>query len=266
MAYNGKAALITGASSGIGEAFARALAARSMDLLLTALPADEEQLRQLAHELSARHRVRSEVVTADLSEPGGAAALYRAAERLGIEIDTLVNSAGFGGVGAFGGQPLERQLAMIRLNVEGLVALCGLCLPRMAARRHGAIINVASTAALSPLPYSAVYGASKAFVLSFSEALWAEYRQHGVRVVVTCPGPVASRFHERSQVAAPRFTLSCEAVVGAALKALDRNRPTVVQRVQPFGLVFATLSSRLVPRRLRLSATEKVAQMFFRQG
>jgi uncharacterized protein len=259
----GKAALVTGASSGIGEAFARELAARSLDVLLTALPDDDERLREIARELSSRHNIRADVVTLDLARDGAPLRLKQAADALGFEPDTLVNSAGFGVTGSFGDQPLEQQLAMVRLNVEAIVALTSLYLPGMAAKGSGTIINVASTAGLSPVPYFAVYGATKAFLLSFSQALWAEYRRKGVRIVAACPGPVETRFHERSSGEQPRSVLTAGAVVKATLDALERDRPVVVQRVFPFGVVFAALSAPIAPRRLRLLASEQIARWFF---
>ena len=266
MSAFGTAALVTGASSGIGEAFARALAAHSVDLLLTSLPEDQAALTGIARELSAQHRVRAEVVTADLSDPAGAVCLMEAVDALAFEPDTLVNSAGFGVIGRFDQAPLERQLAMIRVNVEALVALTGRYLPRMVARRQGTIINVASTAGLMPVPYFAAYAASKAFVVSFSEALWAENRAHGVRVVAACPGPVGTRFHERAAGEDLRSRLQVSAVVQAAFKALERGRPVVVQRVLPFGAVFAALSAPVAPRRLRLLAIHRIARWFFKQS
>jgi short-subunit dehydrogenase len=120
--------------------------------------------------------------------------------------------------------------------------------------------------ALSPVPYFAVYGASKAFVLSFSNALWAEYRRQGIRVVAVCPGPTTTRFHERTESAAPPAALDTRTVVEAAFEALDRDRPTVVRRVMPFGVVFALLSAPVAPRRLRLLASERLAGWFFKQA
>jgi uncharacterized protein len=192
-----------------------------------------------------------------------AAALQDAADALGFEPDTIVNSAGFGVTGPFAQIPLDHQIRMIRLNIEALVALSGLYVPRMAARGHGAVLNVASTAAFAPVPYFAVYSASKAFVLSFSQAIWAEYRRKGIRVVAVCPGPVATRFRVSTSAAAPRFQLKPAAVVSAALNALDRDRPVVVQRVPGFGLVFALLSSPIAPRRFRMIAIEWLARWFF---
>jgi short-subunit dehydrogenase len=261
-----KAALVTGASSGIGEAFARALAERSVDLLLTSLPADEARLRDVAEELSSRHQVRTEIVAVDLSASDGPLRLQQAADELHFEPDTLVNSAGYGVVGRFGDAPLDEQLAMIRVNAEALVALAGLYLPRMVSRGAGSIINVASTVGLSPVPYLAVYAATKAFVLSFSNALWAEYRRSGVRVVAVCPGPTVTRFHERLAREAPPVALDPAGVVKAAFDALERDRPAIVRRVMPFGVVFALLSAPVTPRRLRLIASEKLAGWFFSQS
>jgi uncharacterized protein len=263
--YRAGAALVTGASSGIGEAFARALARRSADLLLSALPAEQAHLEALARELAERDGVRVEVVTFDLSEPDAALRLQRAADDLHFEPDMLVNSAGYGAVGRFGEGSLDEQLGMIRVNVEALVALTGLYLPRMAARGHGAVINVASTVALSPVPYFAVYGATKAFVLSFSNALWAEYRRDGIGIVAVCPGPTSTRFHERTAAEAPAAALDADAVVAAALDALDRDQPAVVRRVMPFGIVFALLSAPVATRRLRLLASERLSRWFFKQ-
>jgi short-subunit dehydrogenase len=258
-------ALVTGASSGIGEAFARALASRSMNLLLTALPADEPLLETIAHDLSSKYGIRTAVVVMDLAVPGAASLLQSEADRLGFDPDLLVNSAGFGITGRFVDSRLEDQLRMVRVNVEALVSLVGLYLPRMVARGHGDIINVASTAALSPLPYFGVYAACKAFVLSFSNALWAEHRNQGIRVAAVCPGPVLTKFHERSATAPARHALETTAVVDAAFKALDRDRPAAVLRVMPFGIVFAALSSSIFPRRVRLLATERLAHWIFQR-
>jgi short-subunit dehydrogenase len=260
-----RAAIVTGASSGIGEAFAHALAARSVDLLLSALPADEARLREIARELSSQHKIRAEVAACDLAEPDAATRLKCAADALGFEPDTLVNNAGFGVTGPFESVPFEQHLAMVRLNVEAVAALTALYLPGMAAKGNGNIINVASTAGLAPVPYFAIYAASKAFVLSLSQALWAEYRHRGVRIVAVCPGPVRTRFHERSLGQAVNSNLSTEQVAATAFEALERDRPVVVQRVRPFGTVFAFLSAPILPRRLRLLATERIARRFFKQ-
>src|SRR6266516_7963303 len=172
--YAGKAALITGASSGIGEAFAHILAARGMNLVLVARSADK--LRVIAQALSEQHGIRADVVTADLCREGAMQEVYQRTQALGVPVDLLVNNAGFGTYGCFDTLAPEREHEEIMLNVTALVDLTHAFLPAMVERKEGGVINVASIAAFKPLPYQAVYGASKAFVLSFSLALWGENR------------------------------------------------------------------------------------------
>jgi short-subunit dehydrogenase len=272
--YRGGSALVTGASSGIGEAFARALAGAGADVLLTALPAERDALERIASELAAGHGVRTEVVPADLSEPDGPDSLVEAAARLGFEPTVLVNSAGFGMAGPFAEQSLERQLAMVRVNVLAVVALTGAFLPRMIERGEGVIVNIASTAALEPLPYFATYSASKTFVLSFGEALWAEARSAGVRTVTVCSGPVSTPFHERAgdegeaagvKRQIRRRYLTPEAVVSAAFAAVEADRPRVVLRL-PGGRVLhaATVTAgAFVPRRWEMMAKERFGRWLF---
>lgn len=272
--YAGRVALVTGASSGIGEQFARELASRGMALVLSALPADAERLAALAAELGSRHGVRVEIVPIDLAEPGAAQTLQEKADALGMEPDLLVNNAGMGMLGAVAQLPIDRQLTMLRLNVEAVAALTGLYLPRMTARRDGAIVNVASTAAFDPLPYMAGYAASKAFVLRFSEALWAEASRTGVRVVAVCPGPVAdthfgagnpdvSEGTQRFQPSIPRVE-----VVNGALDALDRNRPVSVHRARGFRIVYPVTRflGAIFPRHWHLRITERLVRWHFRLG
>jgi hypothetical protein len=269
--YRGGAALVTGASSGIGEAFARTLAARGSDVLLTALPEDGERLAQVASELAAGHGVRTEIVPIDLSIPGGPESLVESADRLAFEPSILVNCAGFGIGGNFAEQPLERQLAMIRLNVLGVVALTGSYLPRMIERGEGVVVNVSSTAGLQPVPSFAAYAATKAFVLSFGEALWAETHAAGLRIVTVCPGPVATRFKavsgdtEDSIEAArdrQRF-LTPGQVVDAALAAVDADRPRVVLRMRHGRALFAAFraATLFLPRRWEMLAIERASRM-----
>ena len=272
--YDGRVALVTGASSGIGEQFARELASRGMALVLSALPVDEERLRAIAAELGSLHGARIEVVPIDLAEQGAAKLLQERADALGMEPDLLVNNAGMGMLGAVAQLPIDRQLTMLRLNVEAVAALTGLYLPRMTARRDGAIINVASTAAFDPLPYMAGYAASKAFVLRFSEALWAEGSRSGVRVVAVCPGPVAdthfgaenpavSEGTQRVQPSIPRVE-----VVNGALDALDRNRPVSVHRARGFRIVYPVTRflGAVVPRHWHLKVAERLVRWHFRLG
>ena len=208
----------------------------------------------------------------DLSTPGGPDSLVEAADRLAFEPNVLVNSAGFGVLGAFAEEPLERQLAMIRLNVLVLVALTGAYVPRMIRRADGVVVNVASTAALQPLPYMAAYAASKAFMLSFGEALWAETRKAGVHTVTVCPGPVSTPFHESGgnptdvRLQRRRGYVSTDAVVAATFAALEADRPRAVVRV-PGGwsrlYAASTKVSLFVPRRWAMLASERLSRWMF---
>ena len=262
----GRVALVTGASSGIGEAFAQALGARGLQLLLTGR--DEARLAAVAQDVSTRYNVRVERVVIDLAEPDAPERLKAAVDDFGLVPDVLVNNAGAGYIGTFTELPLDTQLGSMRVNVEALVALTSLFLPAMLARGSGAIINTSSAAGLQPLPHYAVYGATKAFVNSFSQALWAEVRGRGVHVIAVCPGPVAdTRFGQRAGGSslekfpglATRRQMPREKVVELALRGLERGDPLIVA-----GLTNRLMSgiANLVPRRLQLLATERV----FRPG
>jgi uncharacterized protein len=183
--YQGKTALITGASSGIGRAFAHALARRGMSVVLVAR--SEERLRALATELSQRYSVRAEVIPADLSQEDAIRQIQLEVQQRGLVIDLLVNNAGFATNGYFETLSPERDHDQVMVDVTSGVDLTHAFVPALLERSSGAaIINVASTAGFQPLPYMAVYGASKAFVLSFSQALAEEYRMHGLRVLARC--------------------------------------------------------------------------------
>ncbi len=166
---------------GIGAAFAHALASSGANLILVARSQDKPST--LASELADKHHIRAEVLSADLSRPGAGHALFEAVQQRGLSVDILINNAGFGTRGPFENFDAEREQQEVMLNIAAVVDLTHSFLPAMSARRSGSIINVASTAGFQPWPYMAVYGASKAFVLSFSEALWAEYCGKGVRVL-----------------------------------------------------------------------------------
>ena len=202
MKYKGQRALVTGASSGIGAAFARELASRGSDLVLVARSRDK--LTAFGDELSTSYGVAVDVVVADLAKPSSADHL--AAEVGDRQIDILINNAGFGLHAQLHQADAARLTEMVQLNVATLVDLTRLYLPGMLARDRGAVINIASTAAFQPVPYMAVYGASKAFVLSFTEALWAETRRTDVRVTALCPGSTETEFFtvagENAQVGA----------------------------------------------------------------
>jgi len=220
--------LITGASSGIGAAFARKLAARGRNVLLVAR--SEDKLIALCNELGRLTSIRAQYLALDLQQHEAGAQLFEETQKRELEIDTLINNAGFGSMGDFAKLDPDRELEMIELNVRAVVDLTHRFLPRMRERKRGTIINVASTAAFQPVPYMATYAATKAFVLSFSEALWEENRLHGVHVMALCPGVTETNFFQASEIDRPpmRTIQTPEEVVETALRALDRKKNLVV--------------------------------------
>lgn len=234
--------LITGASAGLGVEFARQCRRRGETVVLVARR--KERLEALRRELGDGVFVHA----ADLVRTDQVEALFRWLEAEGLEIDTLINNAGFGATGTFADTPRERLLEMIDLNVRSLTDLCRLVLPAMIERKRGAILNVASTAAFQAGPFAAVYYATKAYVLSLTEALHHEARGSGVRVSALCPGPTATEFFEvagapNSKLA--RVAVRPEGVVAAGLKGLDRNAPIVIPGIANKVGAFGT---RLMPR------------------
>lgn len=222
--YRGKTALITGASSGIGEVFAQRLAAQGTNLVLVAR--SEDKLQRLATQLQQQHGIQVDVIAIDLSCADAAQYLSDEIRQHGLAVDMLINNAGFGTYGQFDELPLERQRDEVLLNVLAVVELTHRFLPAMVAKGDGAVINVASTAAFQPIPSMAVYGATKAFVLSFSEALWAEYRERGVRVLALCPGPTETPFFDTvgSREPAIGTMITPEHVVQTGLQALEQGK------------------------------------------
>ncbi len=241
--------LITGASSGIGEVFARKLAARGDNLLLVAR--SEDKLINLCNELGRIQSTRAQYVAMDLSERDAPTRLFEETQKRGLEIDFLINNAGFGSMDDFAKLDLERELDMIDLNVRSLVELTHRFLVPMRERKHGSIINVASTAGFQPVPFMATYAATKAFVLLFTEALWEENRLHGVKVMALCPGVTDTNFFEASRMQRPpaRVSQTPEAVVDVALRALARGKSSVISGWTNFLMVE---SERLAPRSLTL--------------
>jgi short-subunit dehydrogenase len=217
-------ALVTGASGGIGEAFARQLAMLDKDLVLVARSRDK--LQDLAGELATRHGVAVHVIAADLSCPDAARPIFQETERLGLQVDLLINNAGFGKGGEFTELPLGVQAGMVYLNVNTVMELARLYLPAMRQRRRGGIINLGSTASFQPVPGMAAYGATKAFVLSLSEALAWEVRGDGVTVMALCPGATATGFQATAGVwEENRGTMpGPDEVVAQALRAFEKRR------------------------------------------
>ena len=254
-----KTALVTGASSGIGETFAEELAKRNNNLVLVAR--SQDKLEQLATRLSSLYKIKTEVIAQDLTEPSARQTVFDTVQAQGITVDLLINNAGFGDYGAFGDRPLDKQMTMIGLNVAAVVELTGLFLPLMQQRNHGSIINVASIAGFQPIPYMSVYAASKAFILNFSEALWAENKDSGVNILVACPGPTESKFYDRADFPDNATGLngmtmaSAEKVVQETLLALDKGQSTAV--VGGFANQLIVNLPRLVPRDLLVSVVGK---------
>jgi hypothetical protein len=253
-------ALVTGASSGIGEALARRIARDGRHLVLVARRLD--RLDALARELQAKHEIGVHALAADLLRPGAVPDVLAEVEKRGLVVDWLVNNAGFGTTGAFHRRPVERELDEVRLNVEVLVELTGRCVPAMVARRRGAVINIASVAGFAPGPYMATYGATKAFVLSFTEALAAELRGTGVDVLCVCPGLTRTEFQERAAVdvtALPGFAwMTADTVADQAVRAVGRETVLVngvmnslmagTIRFAPRGITSRVMAAFLKPR------------------
>ncbi|WP_424952711.1 SDR family NAD(P)-dependent oxidoreductase [Deinococcus sp.] len=250
-----RTALITGASGGIGESFARQLAARKIGVILVARTASK--LEALAADLTARHGVQATVIAQDLTQPGAAQQIEAEVSRLGLTVDFLVNNAGFASYGEFHLLPLRHELEMIQVNIAALTDLTHRFLPGMVERRRGRVLNVASTAAFMPGPLMAVYYASKAYVLSFSEALNEEVRPFGVHVTALCPGPVQTGFQDRAQMAESKLIagnnpllspmMSAEQVAREGLEAMFAGQAVkVVGRINKLQ----TLTPRFLPRSL----------------
>jgi short-subunit dehydrogenase len=223
-------ALITGASAGLGAHFALALAKQRNDLILVARR--EDRLEQLGALVRERHGVTAHVIAADLAKRNAVAKLAEAVAAQGLTVDMLINNAGFGARGAVAKLDRAVQARMIDVNCRALVELCHAFLPAMLERRSGAILNVASTAAFQPGPWMAVYYASKAFVLSFSEALHEEVKDRGVKVSALCPGPTRTEFADVAGTADSdlfrKWAGAPEKVVADGLKALKANRAVAV--------------------------------------
>lgn len=237
--------LITGASGGIGEEFARRLARDKHNIVLVARSAD--RLHSLADELARAHGVQAHAIPLDLTNERAPQRLFEETTRRGLDIDLLVNNAGFGSLGEFTKFDPARDEEMIRLNVSALVALTHLYIRPMQRRGAGAIINVASTAAFQPVPFMATYAATKAFVLSFSEALSEENRAGGVRVMALCPGATDTNFFAAAQGARPpmRAVQTSAQVVETAMRAIERGEASIVSG---WINVLVAQSSRILPR------------------
>jgi short-subunit dehydrogenase len=256
------AALVTGASSGIGTEIARELAHRGHSVVLVARR--KQKLEEVARELSSKYGVRAETISADLSKPASRSRIAGRITELGLDVEILVNNAGFATGGPFHEADPGRELEQVRVLVEAPVALTSAFLPAMVERGRGAILNVASTAGMQPMPYAAGYSAAKAYVLAFSEALHQEVRGSGVTVTVLAPGPVETEFWEiagwevkggRSfEQAWPKAArVSAQDVAKAGVKGLAAGRRVVIPGLPVRAAMEAT---RFIPHAIKLPAIE----------
>lgn len=238
--------LITGATGGIGQELAREFARQGCSLALVARSA--EKLEALTADLSAEFGVATYSFAADFAQPGSIETLVAQVQAAGIEIETLVNNAGFGYDAPFAQSDLARQRALVQTNDVALMELSYAFAANMAARGHGGILNVASVAGFVPGPYMATYYASKAFVQSFSQALRMELKPYGVHVTALCPGPVRTPFWvnaDAGSIALARLTVEASRVARAAVRALGANKPLCCPGLLAKGIV---AGSRFVPR------------------
>jgi short-subunit dehydrogenase len=255
--------MVTGASAGIGAEVARELAHRGHGVVLIARR--EERLTSLANELEHEYGVRAEAIAADLGKPTSPSEIQERIAELGLDVEILVNNAGFATGGPFAESDPERELEQVRVLVEAMVALTSIFLPPMVQRRRGAILNVASTAAMQPLPYAAGYSAAKAYVLTFSEALHQEVAGDGVTVTALAPGPVDTEFWDQAgwQVGGQSFEKafpslgrpSARDVARAGVNGLEHGERVVVPGLSTRATM---LAARYVPHAVKLPVIERV--------
>ena len=254
--WSGRWTLITGASAGIGKAFAEELAAGHSNLVLTARRVD--RLEELAAKLRSQHDVSVKCVAADLEQPNAPGGIFSFTQANNLTIDFLINNAGFGAYGEFASRDAARQVAMVSVNCSAVVHLTHLYLPGMIERRRGDILIVASTAAFQGVPYMAVYGATKGFDLLLAEAVAQEVKRSGVRVCALCPGATESEFSSVAGSPADRAARSvetAETVVRVGLDALVAGKHSVVSGIKN---KLGSEIQRLIPRRSVTAIVEKL--------
>ena len=253
--WRGKWALITGASAGIGVALARELAAGGANLVLTARR--RERLESLAEELAAKHKIKTAVFAADLAEPSAPEKIHAFTRAQGIEVELLINNAGFGAYGELPSVEVSKLLDMVQVNCSAVVHLTRLYLPEMMKRHSGDVLILASTASFQAVPYISTYAATKAFDLLFAEGLAEEMKPHGIRVCALCPGSTESEFHAvAGQEKFARKAETAEKVARTGLKALAAGKSYVISGL---GNYLGAQGERLVPRRM---VTRIAAGMF----
>lgn len=253
--WRGKWALITGASAGIGVALAKELAAGGTNLVLTARRQD--RLEELSQGLAAKHKIKTSVFVADLAEASAPEKIHAFTREKGIEVELLINNAGFGAYGELPSVDVKRLLDMVQVNCSAVVHLTRLYLPEMVTRRRGDILILASTASFQAVPYISTYAATKAFDLLLAEGLAEEMKPYGIRVCALCPGSTDSEFHAvAGQEKFARKAETAEKVARTGLKALAAGKSYVISGL---GNYFGAQGERLVPRR---AVTRIVGKMF----
>ena len=257
--WSGKWALVTGASAGIGTALAEELARGGTNLVLTARR--RERLEELAQKLVAAHKIQTKIFVADLAEADAPQKIFQFTKEQGIEVELLINNAGFGAYGEFHTVEARRLLEMVQVNCSAVVHLTRLYLPEMVARRRGDVLILASTASFQSVPYISTYAATKAFDLLFAEGLAEEMKPHGIRVCALCPGSTESEFADvagQTHIAATRANReTAEKVARTGLRALASGKSYVISGL---GNYLGVLGQRLVPRRF----VARIAARMFR--
>jgi hypothetical protein len=257
--WSGKWALVTGASAGIGTALAEELARGGTNLVLTARR--RERLEELAQKLVAAHKIQTKIFVADLAEADAPEKIFQFTSEQGIEVELLINNAGFGAYGEFHTVETRRLLEMVQVNCSAVVHLTRLYLPEMVARRRGDVLILASTASFQSVPYISTYAATKAFDLLFAEGLAEEMKPHGIRVCALCPGSTESEFADvagQTHIAATRANReTAEKVARTGLRALASGKSYVISGL---GNYLGVLGQRLVPRRF----VARIAARMFR--
>jgi short-subunit dehydrogenase len=257
--WSGKWALVTGASAGIGTALAEELARGGTNLVLTARR--RERLEELAQKLVAAHKIQTKIFVADLAEADAPQKIFQFTKEQGIEVELLINNAGFGAYGEFRTVETRRLLEMVQVNCSAVVHLTRLYLPEMVARRRGDVLILASTASFQSVPYISTYAATKAFDLLFAEGLAEEMKPYGIRVCALCPGSTESEFADvagQTHIAATRANReTAEKVARTGLRALASGKSYVISGL---GNYLGVLGQRLVPRRF----VARIAARMFR--
>ncbi len=256
---NREVALVTGASMGIGKELAKIFAADGRDLVLVAR--SEDKLRALAGELEAEYQITAHVLPADLTKPSAPVEIFESLETRGLQLDYLVNNAGFGATGAFAALPLTGQMDMLRVNIDAVVALTHLALEGMLARKKGRILNIASTAGFQPGPDMSVYYATKSFVILFSEGVAEEVKKSGVTVTVHCPGATATNFADTAGNAKSLlFKLGAAPADKVARHAYRSMMKGKVVAIEGFMNRLAAFSVRFGPRAVVRKVTKWLHQ------